>query len=218
MPGVNNPLGVVQANRMRLCKLDSNGVPTPGAGKLYVTKALIELTSSPVYAESPEIEERNSEGTVCVNFKGRKSLKRLDGKITVCSPDPYLMNFLAGAGVIDPGSGPLGWSWPKIGEIDPTPISIELWAKRILNGYQDTDYPWMWSVYPRVTNMTIGEQKKGNNAEMPTFTFEAYENPNWYDGPANNWVGASDSVYHEVPCRDAKVPAASNLLVSVATS
>lgn len=218
MPGVNNPLGVVQAYRMRLTKLDTNGVPTPGAGKMYVTSSLIEITATPVYKEATEIEQDNGEGVLCVNYKGKRTLKRLDGKIMVCTPDPYLMDFLAGCSVIDPGTGPLGFQYPAIGESDPSPISIEVWSKRVDDGVLDANYPAWWHVWPRVINMTIGENKVGNNAIVPTLMFEAYENANWYDGPLNNWVGASDRCYQAEPCAASKVPTAASTLATVAAS
>ena len=210
MPGTNNPLGVVQAVRMRVSLLDSNGVPTPGAGKGYVSSALTELVFKPVTADAPDIEERNGEGVVCVSYKGKKTLKRIEGTIKLCTPDPYLLVFLAGASLIDIGNAkPFGWQYPAIGEINPPPISIEVWSRRVDDGVEDINFPYEWGVLPRVKNMMLGEHKLANGAVMPTIDFEGYENPNWFDGPDERWIGASDRVFNSQPIPASYLPVAS---------
>lgn len=219
MAGTNNPLGVVQAIRMRVSLLDSNGVPTPGANKGYVTSALTELSFKGVYADAPEIEERNGEGVICVSYKGKKSLKRGEGTLKICTPDPYLLVFLAGAALIDIGNAkPFGWQYPAIGEVNPTPVSVEVWSRRVDDGVEDANFPYEWGVLPRLKNMTLGEHKLANGAVMPSIDFECYENPNWFDGPDEHWIGASDRIFNSQPVPISYLPAASSSPTTTVTS
>lgn len=216
MPGTNNPLGVVQAFRMALTKLDSNGVPTPAAGKRYVTASLVSAVITPVYKDGTVIEQENGEGVTCVYFKGNDSLQRVDVQITVCTPDPYLMEFLAGCAVLDKGSGSLGWALPSIGEIEPTDIGIELWAKRVDDGVVDSAEPYDWHLLPRFRNGRLGAVTLGNNAVVPQITGQGYENMNWFDGPLNDWPVDSHKAWQAVPWTS--VPAASTSLQAVSAS
>ena len=212
-----DPLGQVQAFRMRLTKLDSNGVPTPGAGKMYVTSSLVTLSTTPVYKEGTEIEQENGAGEVCVYFTGDPTFKKVQGEITICTPDPRLMEFLGGCAVLTDGNA-LGFAYPPLGTLTPTPISVELWTKRVDDGVVDDEFPYGWWVLPRVKNLRIGAAEFGNMAVLPKFTFNAYENANWYDGPLNNFPVASDRVLQMVPCVAADVPAASSSALTVAAS
>ena len=213
----NDGLPQVQAFRAAFTMLDSNGVPTPGAGKRYVTKSLVTLDTTPVYKEPTEIEEENGEGEVCVQFTGKPTFKKVQGKLVVCTPDPYLMQFLGGCTVLTDGAA-VGFGYPALGTLDPTPIGIELWTKRVEDGVLDDDFPYGWWVAPRCTNMRLGAKKFGNNAIMPEFTFDMFENPHWHDGPLNNWPVAADRVLQMIPCVAADVPASSTSLVTVAAS
>lgn len=213
----NDALGQVQAFRMRLTKLDDNGVPTPGVGKSYVTSALTTLSTNPQFKEATEIEEENGAGELCVQFTGDPTFKKVTGELTICTPDPYLMDFLGGCVVLTDGAA-VGFGYPSLGVHRPTPISIELWTKRVDDGQLDDDFPYGWWVLPRVRNLRPGSKTFGNNAIMPTFSFDAYENPNWHDGPLNNWPVASDRVIQMIPCVGTDVPSASTSLVTVAAS
>jgi hypothetical protein len=219
MVAANSPLGQVQAFRMRLSKLDSNGVPTPAAGKMYVTSSLVLATFTPSYIDGTLIRETNGAGEICVEFEGDDSFLGYDVSIQVCTPDPYIMDFLGSCSIITPSDGPLGWAAPAAGPLSPTPVSIELWSKRVDEGSLASDgYPYFWTVAPRVRKLRLGPLNYGNQANMPTFTGIARENPNWFDGPLNNWDHASDKALHQIATTETTVPAASNNTSTIAAS
>lgn len=219
MAATNSPLGQVQAFRMRLCKLDSNGVPTPGAGKLYVTSSLVLATFKPTYLDGANLRQENGEGVICVEFMGPDSFLGFDLDIQVCTPDPYLLEFLGGCDIITPASGFLGWSAPNVGQNDPTPISIELWSKRIDEGnLADDGYPYFRTIAPRVKKMRIGDMGFGNSIVTPSFSAICRENPHWYDGPLNDWDWSSDRSLHQIPVPAADVPVASTSTQTVSAS
>src|SRR5688572_12746605 len=139
----NDCLPQVQACAIRVAYLDANGVPSPGANKLYVSDALSELTTEPVYEDAEEIAEANACGTLAVNYQGEPTLKRADGELTIVTQDPYLVSMLGGGDVLT-DSGLHGFAYPAIGQINSAPISIELWAKRIDDGELHDEYPYAW--------------------------------------------------------------------------
>jgi len=187
----NDCLPQVQACAIRVAYLDSNGVPTVGANKLYVSDALTELTMEPVYEDADEITETNACGSIAVNYQGDPTLKRGDIEITIASQDPYLVAMLGGGTVLS-DSGVNGFAMPAIGAINSAPVSIEVWAKRIDDGELHDEYPYAWWVLPKVTRLKHGSRTFNNGAQLPSFTAQAYENENWFDGPLNDWPVASD--------------------------
>jgi hypothetical protein len=196
----------VQAFRTRITKLDDNGVPTPGASKVYVTGALTALTTNPVYVDGDEFEEKNGGGEICVSFKGPDTFKRIDWELTICTPDPYLLEMLSGGDVLTDGAA-VGFAYPALGPMDPTPISIELWTKRVDEGVIDSALPYAWWVLPWCDSMRLGSKTFGNNAILPAISGRAFENDNWFDGPTNNWDPNSDRVLQYIPCTAADLPA-----------
>jgi hypothetical protein len=209
MVATNDCAGQVQAIRMRVTKLDSNGVPTPGAQKMYVTSALVVATLTPVYEDGTSIEEMNGEGVLCVTYYGPSSFKRVDVSLQICTPDPELLEMLTGGTrLTDDPSGAVGYAVPAIGVVEPTPVSVEIWAKRVEDGQLVDVNPYSWWVLPRVRNLRLEEAELGNSAFMPTVTGQAFENANWYDGPLNDWPVASDRAMQWMPCGAAQVPSA----------
>lgn len=202
---------------IRVTRLEANGVPDPGADNLIVSDALTTLTITPVYSDGDEIEQKNACGNVCINFQGDDSFKRADLELTICTHDPFLMEMLvSGSDVLTDGAR-RGWAAPPIGPITGNGVSIEVWAKRIdSDGTLDVDAPYAWWVLPRVKNLRHGARSFANEAALPTFTGRAVENPNWYDGPLNDWPAASDRAYQWIEATS--IPAASCGYQTVAVS
>lgn len=190
----------VHACAIRIAVLDSNGVPRPGADNLYTSAALTEVTWNPNVKEGAEVEEENACGTLCVSFKADDSIKWWDFGITLCSPDPYLEAILSGGDTIDLGADvPAGYAAPPIGVIQAERISVELWAKRVLDGDLDPDFPYAWWAFPKIANLRPGDRTFNSGSQQPQFSGRSLENPNWFDGPTNDWPAASDRAAQWVP-------------------
>lgn len=190
----------VQACRIRVAKLESDGVPLPGADNVYVSDALTMLTATPVYQDGADITQEGACGTLCLDYQGDDTFRRLDGELTVCTHDPYLMKLLGGGQVLT-DSGIHGYSLPALGGLTNDGISIELWAKRVDDGDLHPDWPYAWWVLPKAKHMRRGQSQFTNGPHLPTFTFKAYENVNWFDGPLNDWPVASDRVLQWFPAQ-----------------
>lgn len=198
----------VQACAIRVARLDTNGVPLPGANNLIVSDALVSLGVTAVYTDGDEIEEKNACGSVAVNYKGPDSFKRLDISIQLVTPDPYLSEMLStGSALIANAADIKGYAAPSIGTVQGNGVSIEVWTNRVDSGALDADYPYAHWAYPKVQNLRIGDHTHQNGALLPQFVGQAVENPNWFDGPLNDWPADSDRVYQWVPA--AALPVAS---------
>jgi hypothetical protein len=188
----------VQACALRVARLGPDGVPAPGANNLYVSDALTTMSVTPVYTDGNEIELKNGCGQVKLSYRAPDSFKRLDVSLTLDTPDPYLQEFLSGGDVLSDGAR-RGFAAPPIGEITGNGVSIELWSKRIDDGALDADDPYAWHVYPRITNLRLGDWTHEDGPLVPVYSGQAYQNPNWYDGPLNDWPAESDRVYQWLP-------------------
>ena len=215
----NDGIPQVQAFRTRITKLNANGVPSNGANKSYVTNALVTLATTPNYMAGTDITEKNGEGVICVDFLGPDTFRRIDWTLTLCTPDPYLLEMLTGGAALTLGAA-VGFAYPATGSVDPTNVSIELWTKRVSNGNLDDTYPYAHWVLPRCKHMKIGQTTFGNNAVLPQVMGLATENANWFDGPSITfpWRVASDKVLQYLPVGSNDVPAASASYVTVAAS
>lgn len=183
----------------RYARLDTNGVPLPGANNLYVSDALVTLAFSPVYTDGDEIDEKNACGTTKVYFKQADTFKRGDVELTLVSPDPYLSEFLSGGDILDEAGIPKGFAAPPLGAIVGNGISIEVWTIRVDDGAEDQDFPYAHWVYPRVKNLRVGNHSHESGALKPIFSGQAYENANWFDGPVGDWPALSDRIYQWIP-------------------
>ncbi len=137
--------------------------------------------------------------TLCKKDRGPDDKRRIQVTLTLCTHDPYLMAFLSGGETLSNGEGGVGFAAPPLGTIARTPISIEVWAKRIIAGDLDVDFPYAWWVFPKILNLREGQSKFANEAKKPMFEGQGYENINWFDGPLNDWPATSDKTHQYVP-------------------
>lgn len=190
----------VQACAIRVALLEPNGVPQPGAEKVLTSSAFSEITFNTNVKDGAEVEEENACGDVCVSYQGDPSIKWWDWGITLCSPDPYLESVFSGGTLLDLGANiPPGYAVPEIGTIRAVPVSVEVWAKRILNGDLDPDFPYARWAFPKVVQLRPGDRTFNSGAQAPQFVGRSLENPNWFDGPLNDWPAASDRAAQWVP-------------------
>lgn len=188
----------IQACALRVARLDSNGVPSPGANNLYVSDALVSMGFTAEQTEGEEFEMPNACGNI-ITFKDDDKLRRLNIELSLRVPDPELTELLAGGAVLTDGEA-VGYAWPELNEApNPNGVSIELWAKRITEGGQiDPDFPYNWWAFP-LSKLFVNDGTFENGPFQPTFSGFATENENWFDGPLNDWPVASDRVLQYIP-------------------
>lgn len=196
---MNDCLPSVQACAIRVARLDASGVPAPGASNLYTTHGIVELTATPEFTEGEEINAQNGQGVNCVSYKQDDQITRATIELTICRPDPELTELLTGGSVLTDGDA-VGYKAPALNSPLDHRVSIELWSKRIDDsGDLDAEFPYYWWVFPRVRSLRMGARRWFNGALENPFTGFAIENPNWHDGPLNDWPVDSDSWFQYIP-------------------
>lgn len=194
-----NGAGSLFALGMRLTRLGADGSPLVGPENSYVTDALVQLELGLEYEDGNEIVQRNGSGNLCLTYKAPDSLKRgTISSMQVCTPDPIILQFLAGGTIIEDGAGnPIGYAAPKVGS-DPVPngVSIEFWTRGIIDG---SEQGYFWWVAPKTKlRPSDGWTISGEDPLLPELEGSAEQNPNWGDGPGNDWVWESGSVWQYV--------------------
>lgn len=199
-PVADDCIPQIQACRIRVCTLDTDGSPMVAAGAMYVSDAFAKVTLTPVYETGAEVKEPNACGTTFIDYKSPDSLTRWDVEVDLLTPDPYLHKILLSQGaVLLPGGGGAGFAFPPIGPIPDDAVSIELWAKRIEAGALSLVHPYAHWAVPRVTGCKTGPKEFSNTAQHSVITASAYENANWLDGPANDFDAESDRCAQWIP-------------------
>lgn len=193
-----NGAGSLFALGMRVTKLAANGSPLPGPRNSYVSDALIQAQLGLEYEDGDEIVQKNGAGLVCLTYKAPDSLKRgtISG-LQICTPDPNLLQFMIGGRILQDGANEVGYQAPEVGT-DPNPngFSLELWTNAIIDGAQAG---YFWWVIPRAQVRPSGDWAlSGTDPLVPEFEGTATQNPNWLDGPANDWEFASERVWQYV--------------------
>lgn len=181
----------------RVAVLEQDGVPLPGDANLYITDSLVKLESTPQFTKVPETEQLNAGGNLCVSYKAPDPLKRYDLILELCSLDPELEHMLVGGELFVSGGFTVGASSPKVGSIETATangVSVEVWSKNITNGDIDPIWPYIHWVWPR-TRWSPDKNTWDINHMPRLFTGYSAENPNWFNGPANDWAFSSDRSY-----------------------
>lgn len=179
----------IQACATRVARLEQNGVPDPGAGNILTTDTQIEVTFEPVIDEGTEHIQPNGCGSLVVNYKEEDEIKRFNITARFARPDPELAELMMGGRLFTASGSRQGYAYPRLGvPISPYGVSFELWAKRLDSNGIDLDptYPYARWAFPRV-RFRPGPKTFGNAAQVTEFVGFAIENPNWYNGPVNDW-------------------------------
>lgn len=93
--------GTLFARGLRLTKLAADGSPLEGAGNCYITDSLVTMNIGLTFTENDAIEQRNGKGQICVSYRAPDTLQAgAIEALTVCTPDPNILQFLIGGSVI----------------------------------------------------------------------------------------------------------------------
>lgn len=93
--------GTLFALGLRLTMIDATGAPIVGTNTCYVTDALVQIAPGLTFTENDAVTQNNGRGQPCVSYTAPDTL--LNGvldPIQFCTPDPHVMTFLIGGGVI----------------------------------------------------------------------------------------------------------------------
>lgn len=202
--------------RIRVARLESNGVPDPGAGNLYVSDAAINLVVGLEISEGTDHEQKNGCGDICFAFTERDKIKGLNLEIQLCDADPEMAELLTGGELLTSGGETVGYALPPVGEVgNEFGVSIEAWTKNIDGSTLDANYPYVRWVFPK-TFWTFADKTLEDAPIVQAFTGKGEENVNWFDGPANDWDYTSDRLFQYAG--DVALPAATCGATALAVS
>lgn len=206
MAGWDNA-GTIHAKGLRIAQLAANGAPTAGPNLMGVTNAFTRVTLSPDVRQADAIERVDAAGNQCLFYEPDPTLRRYGLTLELCSLNPEMESLLDGSLTLMQTTTVVGAQSKSVGETmyNPLPISLEFWQREIVNGVAAPLRPWAHFILPYV-RLRKGDTNHGNEATFPTYTGYAYENPNWGNGPADDWVFASTKTW--AWARDGSTPAA----------
>lgn len=193
--------GSLFALGMRICKLAADGSVPTGAAVCYKTNALIKMDVGLSMNTPNAVSQNNGAGAICMFYQPPSTVQGGTLKnLTVCTPDPNIMQFMLGGTVIEGTGSPapdIGYQAPSVG-VAPVPngVSIEFWTYAILNGAVAPSLPYYHWVLPRVQPVLSSEfTAEETNPLLPVFDGTCSENALWGTGPNSAWSGDSSKVW-----------------------
>jgi hypothetical protein len=204
----NDGAGSIHVVAMRVSQLDVTGKPATGLNS-YVTNQLMRIDLNPDIEAGPEISDRNAGGALAVTYKQMDVYKRLVTTVELMVPDPVLEVMMTGGSTFVSGGGTnvMGMQYPAVmAEAVPNGVGIEAWTRRIINGQQDTVFPWMRWIFPKVKLRKSNRTGDINRMANPFEGF-IFENPNFGTGPVKDIPFDTSKVAQWY--QDATIPTAS---------
>lgn len=177
------------------CQFVETGVDANA--EAVVSKAIVSLKSTPEYDTGQEYLQKNGCGDIVISVRDCDRLKRVNLEMELCLRDLELLELLTGGNlystdigtVEDPDVRNIGLGRRGIGQSCPTPVSIEVWSKAAdASGdcSANADFAWWRSVWPKA-HLTLSDVELGNGVAMIKLNGFGEPNPNWGDGPFNDW-------------------------------
>jgi hypothetical protein len=127
-----------------------------------------------------------------------------DGSVTSLGAKPIP------AGGTDLSAGPgnnIGYQDSQLALVgNDSGVSIEMWSKRIIRGRWQTDYPYWWTVLPKVRGIHLTTSDYTNANQQTMAEGIADENPNWANGPDGTWPSDSTKWRQREVCGRQIVP------------
>lgn len=190
--------GSLFALGMRLCKLAADGSVPTGAANCYKSNVMVKIDLGLAMNTPNAVSQNNGAGAVCMFFQAPSTVQGGTIKnLTICEPDPNLLQFLLGGTVITSTGADIGYQAPAVGAAPvPNGISIEFWTRAILNGASAPSLPYFHWALPRATvNLASEFTAEEGNPLLPVFDGTLAENANWGTGPNAGWTGDSSRVW-----------------------
>lgn len=182
-----------QACAIRVARLSANGTPVSGANQGYVAGAPVQVTLTPQYQKGVELTQPNACGQLAGYYRQQDQLKSWDIVFDLTELDHELIEILTGATLIAPTPGTtIGHQFPPVSSCSPynlNGVSLEFWTKRWDHCQQPADGIQYWHWVFGCAFLHVGPLKMDNG--FMTIPIEGYlqENPNWGDGPWDDFPG-----------------------------
>lgn len=208
--------GVVQADAIRITRLDATGAPVWGSSNCIQNENIVKLDFKPQFQAGASLDTIDGQGRACTSYQGRDTLKRMTYTLQICDFDIYMREMIEG-GTIFTGVGGVieGYQPPKEGVIGcPNGISCEVWAKRIVG---DSQVGWWHWAFPRMF-LTWDDSTLGNSVMDMTFNGWGNSNLNWGSGPLQDFTHDTSAPWQVMIANALPTPRADGYLAITAPS
>jgi hypothetical protein len=200
----NGLYGSIKVAVVRVARLNAACTPISGATNGAASKAIVRLQASAELETGQEYQQKNGSGDILISVKDEDRLKRMNLQLELATRDFELIELLTGATAITSGAsgGVVGISRRGIGLAAPSPVSVEIWTKVATSAGSCASVgtaQWFRNVYPKVV-FSMGDSEFGDSVAMTMLTGVAEANPNWGNGPFNDWPA-----YTALPATSAEV-------------
>jgi hypothetical protein len=192
--------GLINACRIRLTRLNSDGTVADQPNNSYVSDALVQMVVTPVEVAAVEKSVLNGCGCECLGHTTPAYIKRFDATIDLCVWDPQLMEMLTGADLVLNGSeDPIGWMYAyaaQCGDQVIPAVAVETWSTRKIGGATVTPGQYEQILIPGL-NFTLAPYTLGADFAVPSFVGTGFANTEWGEGPygdqpqADNGIGGA---------------------------
>jgi hypothetical protein len=184
----------------RAAALDASCTPVGGAGTGIVTVGLATMTASPEVEEGTVAEPKNGCGTILFTVSDPDVTKRynLTGEFLFHDLEMFSLLF-GGELIVAPGGHPnagdtIGWASPGPDSPVHNGVYLEVITQNVGQGLGDCgggatgNLPYTGHIFGKV-RLVPGDRTFENDVAVAAFTGKAFQNPNLYDGPWNDWPG-----------------------------
>lgn len=181
--------GSIKAAVIRVGKLSGACVPLSGANMGAASKAVITMQATADYETGDEFNQKNGNGDLLISVKDNDKLKRLNLQLELATRDYELISVMTGATLLASGGVTYGIARLGTASSTPSPVSMEIWTKvaQASGSCAATGSgQWFRHVYPKVV-WTLGDSEFGNSVATVKMTGVAEGNPNWGNGPFNDY-------------------------------
>jgi hypothetical protein len=186
----------VRGSVIRVTKLDSCGVPDPGASAVVVSKRVSSVTIDEVTDDGTNIRERNFADELCVVDDAYTTIIGYTVDTAFCGVDPGLINLMTSAPTVADAAGNIVGFDAKTGiELDNYAYALEVWSK-IANSACDPSGHRLWgyTVFPFLKGGRLGGFSFENGAvQFSASGAQTRDGNAWGTGPfdvTRNGAGA----------------------------
>jgi hypothetical protein len=188
---------------LRVARLDTDCSPTGGADSGIVSAGIVTMTASPEVEEGTVFEPKNGCGRILATVSNPDILKRYNLTGEILTHDVELIELMFGGSLVK-GRAAGSFSAQNIGWASPGPSSprhngvyLEVIAEQFAEGAGDcaatgTGFvPYTGHIFGKAL-LTPGDNVFEEDVATVQFTGKAFQNPNLFDGPWNDFPGVTN--------------------------
>lgn len=176
----------VRGSVIRVTRLDSCGVPDPGASAVVVSKRVSTVTIDEVTDDGTNIRERNFADELCVVDDAFTTIIGYTADVALCGVDPDLISLMTGQPVVQNAAGDVvGFDAKSSVDLDSFGFALEVWS-RIAGAACDPsgNRQWGYTVFPFLKGGRLGGFSFENGAVQFTISGAQTRDGNgWGVGP-----------------------------------